>query len=837
MRSTSSRPARSHRSSRPTDRTGVTGSVRRRRAGRIGRIGRIGTVVLMSGALAAVGGPTVSAEREVVPTGPVTAPARSAPVPVPRDGELGIAAQTFTLASEGVVEVRLVLPDGVDPAAFDARSVLVVTSHRAIDDRVGFQQVLDGELTRTEDTFDISLDPLIADPNLLAVEGTTITVRVPTEALTRTPQALQLGQAGVHPVVFELRLRDRAVGEVTTFVNRLPSTPPTAGDLAVAFLMTETTDPTIEPDGAVAVPAAARAELVRLAESLAAMDAAAAQVTDVTDVTDVTVPRGVLVEPSVVGSLVASDAELAADLLPGLERSVLLSAPRLPLDPSSAADAGLDATYATWLRSGEDQLRSILPVTPTDRSVHVVERSLDDRGAELVRNLGTQLLVLPYPFYDGLEGSLRGFTDISQLVTVGLADGNTVPAAIVDPYFAAQLEAGADDPVLGAVEVVAELVVLAGDIDDDGLVVDRHSVLLALPDLGVPDPALMSELTSLLLSTPGLQLVEPGDLPRITTTLLNDGRLVTVTLPAAAGPDLSSRVDRIDEISAEVLAYATMLPEGAEDVARWTAAIDAYPSSAMTDDDVDASMASIREDFTAIRTAVVPPPPFSLTLTGRESNLRFSLANTSDQELTVRVQLSSPKIRFPDGDRIEVLPPRSETDVVVRAEALSNGKSSVFLRIFTPGGEGDVQVVPEVVLTARVTSFAGIGQLITGAGLLLIVTWWANHVRRSRRSQQAERHQSRHPASRRVTASVGAPGATSPDAAAAAAPPSDHDDQDDQDDQDGHDEPADRAEPEPEPEPEPGDGGDGDDGDDTPDPTPDRREVSPDAAASSLPPS
>ena len=119
----------------------------------------------------------------------------------------------------------------------------------------------------------------------------------------------------------------------------------------------------------------------------------------------------------------------------------------------------------------------------------------------------------------------------------------------------------------------------------------------------------------------------------------------------------------------------------------------------------------------------------------------------------------------------------SRAHVGVDVEALSNGKSSVFLRIYAPAENREVQLVPEVVLTARVNSFAGLGQLITGAGLLLVITWWAHHARSSRRKTAAARYQSHHPTARREpsgasVAPVAPEGEVSPDAAASSLPPS-----------------------------------------------------------------
>ena len=148
----------------------------------------------------------------------------------------------------------------------------------------------------------------------------------------------------------------------------------------------------------------------------------------------------------------------------------------------------------------------------------------------------------------------------------------------------------------------------------------------------------------------------------------------------------------------------------------------------------------LRSDFDVYLAGIAGPEPFTFTLTGRTNTVTFSLRNTTDTELEVRVRLSSPKLTFPDGDKLVVLPPQAETEVNVRAEALSNGKSSVFLRVYSPAESSDIELMPEVVLTARVSSLAGLGQLLTGAGLLLLLTWWGRHWQQTRRKRIAADH-------------------------------------------------------------------------------------------------
>ena len=188
-----------------------------------------------------------------------------------------------------------------------------------------------------------------------------------------------------------------------------------------------------------------------------------------------------------------------------------------------------------------------------------------------------------------------------------------------------------------------------------------------------------------------------------------------------------------------------MLPSDAPQIDEWLRTLDALPSSVVDDVDADAMVQRMRADFDVYRTAIEGPDPFTFTLTSQSNTLTFSLRNNSPMALEVRVRLSSPKLTFPDGDQVLLLLPGEDTEVNVRAEALSNGKSSVFLRVYTPTENSDIQLMPEVVLTARVSSLAGVGQLLTGAFLLLLIAWWGRHWQQSRRKRIAADNIDRHP--------------------------------------------------------------------------------------------
>lgn len=694
------------------------------------------------------------------------------------DDQLTVVTQTFDLTVDGSLLVTLGLPDGIDTAGSSTDAVIIVTSHPAITDRALFLQALDGELGVIDDEFEISLDPADADPNVTRPSSDSLSLTIPTstspliegtneldaaDPTTDTtggadiPAAeipivgqgtLQFYETGVHPVEIELTVKGRRVADTATFVHIADEDHP-IGDMPIGLVMGQTIQPTLAGDGTVSLTSADTDELGQLADTLAGIDAIPAALgLDETDV-----PRAVFVEPATLQAVIESDPDLAARLTPGLMRSDIVAAPRLPLEPSAAAASGQDDRYAQLLSDGEDLLSQLLPRTDIERAVHLVHEPFTTDAADLQRKMGARLMVVSFDFYDSGEGGNGMLTDTSQLVTIALPGGSSVPAAVLDPHLAARLDAGAADPMRTSIQIVADLLVVAQSIDDDGGSVTRHGMMLGRSDLGVLDPALATDLVTLLASTDGLRLVEPTRLGSSVDRLQRprNGGDVEITLPQQTTADLTDRVQLIDEVSKEIVAFASMLPDNAPEVDGWLQVLDALPSTAVGDEAAITMVEGLDDDFDRYRSGIVGPDPFTFTLTGRHNTLSFSLRNTTDTDLEVRVRLSSPKLTFPDGDQLVTLPP-GETEIKVRAEALSNGKSSVFLRVFAPAENGDIEVMPQVVLTARVSSLAGVGQLLTGAFLLLLLTWWGRHWQQTRRKRSAAGGIDRHPSSNGASA-------------------------------------------------------------------------------------
>ena len=379
-------------------------------------------------------------------------------------------------------------------------------------------------------------------------------------------------------------------------------------------------------------------------------------------------------------------------------------------------------------------LGAALPDNPPQRSAWLTATEISTGGATMLRNLGFRPLVFTPEIYNALEGSIGGFVDTTLAVEVDLGDGARFPAIVLhatggllEPT-AVTADTSATD---AAVQIMATLVTTRRELGAD----QRRSAVLVAPDSGIPDPDIAATLATFVAGTPDFALAPLSALASATDTMIvgDDGPQV-VTLPETAGPDLTERARRIDltRISAE--SSGSMMLDDAQ-LLEWRDELETLLSTAVSDAEVDATLERISAEAAAVRAQVEVPRRFTFTLTGRSSPLRLNLRNTATEPLRVLVSPRSAKLTFPYGDQLVQLAPDGVTEVVIPVEARSNGTSSLEVAVLTPvfGQEiGD-----PVVLTARVNALTGLGQVVTGAAILVLLSWWYGHFRRRRRSRLA----------------------------------------------------------------------------------------------------
>lgn len=558
-----------------------------------------------------------------------------------------------------------------------------------------------------------------------------LTLDVPTDSGTSVGERLKFDAPGLYPVRTELLAATGQGGLLPvathgTIVQRLAGPAATASTPRPLDLSVITA---IRPGDAAA--AARFDEAVGLAA-------------------DVDGPVTIDAPPPVVAEAASTD-DGAAALAEALTGDEFTSVPAVPLDVSSAVAVDRADEFARLLSAGEDMLTAAVPTTPSRRNTWIVLEPLSSAGAQELRDLGVRLLVMSQDMYRATIDDELPATDL--LATVALPDGGTLPLLVVDSI-SDDLTADATDEILStstaiewAVETITSMLV------DDTARLDRSRVL-STPDIGVPDPRLLQGLEALAATTPSVEFTLASTLTGTTDVQAVGGQPLVVDLPADAGPSLAERVALIDATALSAASAGSMLPADDPRPQRWADELGALLTTAIDDDEAAAVAADVQAEADAVRDAVVPPTPFTFTLTGRSGDIEVQVGNTSPDPLAVILRMSSPKLSFPDstppdadpgatdtGDHQVTLRPNDETSLIIPVRAKSNGTSPIRVEVLTPAGES---IAEPVTITSRVTAFTGLGQVLTAAFVLVLLSWWFAHWRGKRRAA-LEQGRDRHP--------------------------------------------------------------------------------------------
>ncbi len=555
----------------------------------------------------------------------------------------------------------------------------------------------------------------------------TVTVTVPTESAARTPTALRFPAEGVYPLL--VRIVDDVsgtLGELVTFVDRLGVEGALdRGVLGVAAIATITAPPSTDLD-----PAPLPADVLAQVQRLAAFPETARLTVDIS--------------PDVVSRL---DPDTLAGINAVLARSLVVSTPRVPVDPSAAAEADLASLYAKLLREGENEMRRMSNVS-TDPTVFVSPHPLTTAGAALLRGLGIRVVVITPDTYSNADGTIFDYFDYSRLLRTRLSDAapaagldacadDCMPTAVIDPATEARLTDDALEPERKALYLAADLVVWRDWLHDlDDAPVTGHTAVLGLSNGDVPDPDAVRRAMEMASTTGAVASTDLSDAEDKTVVQMRDGVELDIGLRNAVTVDIGGRKAPLLALAAEVLQVSSMLvtPNGRQD--RWLTTIDSLYSTGLTDADVSASTASIRSELGAITSAITPRTPDSFTLSGRRTSVPMRFENKSSEPLQVRIRLSSDadKLQFPENNTIIVIDAGKTVEVPIQIEARANGNINVRLELLTP--LNDRAIGDTIRMTAKVSTLTGLAQVITGGALLILLTWWVRNLRRSRRNQR-----------------------------------------------------------------------------------------------------
>lgn len=635
-------------------------------------------------------------------------------------GDLQLIAQNFNITADGSLTATIALPASL--ASSDLSTALIaVTVAQRVDKREDLLPIVNGTLTRRDDT--VAISPICcAGP-----QPGEYTFSIPLEIEEVRPDALSIPRQGLYPVSIAIQRDGKVVSTVLTFLNRLPAageSDQADGPMSVALAIGTHSTIHLDAKGVTGLDDASTLdEMTALANTLDALDANK-------------IPATVRIQPGVLTALQQLNPTLFNHLIASMQQHEIIAEPQWPIDPSAAAAAGQDSLYTSWLRAGQDRLGSLgLGPAIISRSTIFVDQSISADGATLRRNLGAGLMVMTPEVYNGLQGAIQGFSDYTgELFAAELPNNTTLDVAVVDQKIAELLVHPLPTSELTRIYVVANLLALRQNLEITGASVSRHAVLLATPDLGVPDATLIGSISALITDTPGLAAAPIDDVASRTDRYLVDGEEQPVTLPKVDGTAVAQRVFRQAKLNNEIDAVASMLPDDNDRPRGWRELADLLPTIALQDVDAAAIDTAVRAELTQIRDSVQMPTAYTVNLPGKRSTVRVRFVNTSDVPLKIKVQLTSPpgKLVFTNDPQPVLLPPGVPTNVAIPVEARSNGTSGVSLDIFTPN---DVAIGSTVPLRFRVNAL-GVGNVLTAALLGLVLLWWLEHARATRKKRR-----------------------------------------------------------------------------------------------------
>lgn len=634
--------------------------------------------------------------------------AKTAPV------DLRLTAQNFNISQSSSLRLVVRIANDVTRTAMtdDRSSIFRIIAGRRVTTRLGVVDTGSGTTpVKQVSHLDIAVSGVTqsADGNF--------TLTIPTTTSARR-DALVIANLGIYPISVQVIQGEDVIGQLTTFINVFD---PAAvyPQMPVSIAVSVTSPPTLQPDGSTLVPDGSRTQLKRLADLL---DVNAA-------------PLSVQIQPELLDGLarsnVVEDGELLARLRSRFPFHNLLSTTYVSFDPSSAQRGSMTSEFANQLRRGEDIIDASNGDAVPSRTTWLSRTSVDADGASLLRDFGIQSLVL-LPQAVTPIGALDNYARAYRVNSSASGTSNAVTLLISDPTYARELSGTHENPVLDAYRIAAELLAERNEVlNANGDPTTRIKVL-ATNTGDVQDPVLLGRLAVALDHAPQLVL-----------QALNDVRIAGIDATAIALPR-TTRVDLIDtrDILAtlvnEIRSTSTMLSVDSSQPAAWSTLIAAASSDTLSSDDFDRYVTGIRSQLRSIRTSIKVPDSLTFTLSGRESNLRLQLRNTATQPLSVIVELVSAKLQFPTGSQLVTIPAESVFDLVVPVVARANGRFPIEVVLHTP--DGATQVGRRIQFSARVSALAGLGQLATGTAALILIAWWAAHVRRNRREGSKGKH-------------------------------------------------------------------------------------------------
>jgi hypothetical protein len=653
---------------------------------------------------------------------------REPAIPLPdtvSNSDIILRSQTSFVGAGDTFDMVLELADATPDTRF------TITLHRAVTSRIQFGQTLGGD----------QLGPPIQQFNGIAVSdlpttptgGTAISLQVPRAGVAPNPFTLLVTEPGVYPVTVSLDTNPTATPLITHVVRLgAPAAGPGFGGL-------NGPGPADDPLFSVGVllNIDRGSDIDGLGEVLASHP-------------DVVVT--LLANPQSLAALSSSGPSGAAtvtDLASAIGESQVLTSSWVPVDMGGLVAGGLEQFLDRQLLTGSSTLQQLLGVDVAG-DTWVMDASVDPRALSALVDRGVRQVVIPEQLAGTLDSSrfpitlTRPFVVDANSDTIGNrpSEPRLIPAMQTDLVLADLLTSSAQ-PALAANRVLADLAVLAFDLEDvrRGAVVEAAMRNVDAATLGIVLSGLRQASRSSDTIEPLMQARTIGGLFATSAAvggIGGEGQLVrswTYDEPGSLG-DFPEQLAEVDDRTGTLV--GTIMPGPTAPEANTTmASVNELVMSSGDRTLADTARSALLEEADRVMTAALAPigvpEQGSVTMTADAGVIPVTLQNGRGDPVRVQLQLTSDKLEFPNGDTVELVlePGTNRREVEVRLRA--SGGFPVEIRLSSADGSTQLG---QGRFTVRSTAISGTGLILSLLAGVFLAGWWALHFRSARRSRQ-----------------------------------------------------------------------------------------------------
>lgn len=520
---------------------------------------------------------------------------------------------------------------------------------------------------------------------------------------------------GIYPVRIEVVINEISRGALLTFVNRFnPSRE--LRPMPVNVIAAIDAPITLQPDGSRLIDQSTRTKIEKLIKLLK-LDAAR---------------MTVQISPELVDGLSRStnskDQSLLVQLVATLGSASIVNGPYVQFDPSAASANKQTDLFDALVKRGSTIWQKVLPNTKIISSIWFAQQPLDQTGLDLLAKTSVRSIVM-LPKSSAVLGE---FNNAARPYRLESNDAD-IALHLVDKNYVDQLSTPTKNAFASATYLAAQILAQRSQIESEGGTPALRRVVLASRDGSVINEDLIHETLLILSRVPqqvALRTMANLPAPRLDAYKPN--------LPKINSASFVDRATKIADLQKDIEKLRGTISPEATVWQDWDERLLVMSSDSMTDAQRNEYISATRDQLKKIRQSVTLQEGTTFTLGSRESTLRLDLQNSSPFAMTVQVRVVSSKLRFENDVSTIEIPANSSNELVVDVVALSNGLFPVEVRIFS--ADGLSQLGKKIEVSARVNALAGLGQVVTGVGLLLLATWWVAHIRRKYRKKISKNH-------------------------------------------------------------------------------------------------